>query len=397
MKKTIKKLIAVTFVILLVASLFALPASAASMFDKIADVELLYAEEFTARDVEHFIEVRDGYMSPDESHYNRYDIYAEADVTLTSGEVVLCDMYGTSEDGKRDVFFDAYIDVRDYQQAVEQGSFTVPLYCEITLYSSIGVEMDTYSFESEVSFVECYVKNLTPVSDLPASWQEESSIVHLLGIFIRDEEDTEYESEDEFLLDGAVFDIEYPDGTTVRDTVALTEDEDGYEYYALDGKEIYYGIDEEESILYVMYEDFSLEVPIEIIPYPVSEIIIDDVQVSDAFEAESVSFTVIMTDGTTESFDFSFDAEPVAAVEGFGSIYTEKTAEGYPLFIITTKYEGDEYPVREYLAVGVMADTDIIAETEIEGPEQEDTLLARILYKIRMFIAKIMGLLYAFM
>ena len=384
MKKTMKKLTALTLIFMLLFSAFSVQASAISLFDKITEVALGEVPTVTEREIEAYIAYMDEIGWEEEDYL--YPVYVPADVTISTGEVIFCDEYGDgiSDNAQRIVMINAYLDIREFQQAVESGADTVTFHYDAVLYSSLLIELDSFSGTGEAPIAECYVKNLTAVSGIPESYQCTSSFNTII---------IDGTNEKEFILEGAVFDIEYPDGRIVRATVEKNENENGYEYCTLDGNYIDYWVDDEEGIIEICFEDFTLYEDIEIIPFPIAEITIDDVTVTDDFEAESVTYTVTNIDGTAQSFTFTFDGEPDANIIAM-PIYLGEYAFGMPVIIVSDKYEGEEYPIKEYLGVVVLADYGIHAETEIEGPAQEDTLLGRILYRIRMFLMKIFEFLF---
>ncbi len=388
MKRTLKKLTAFTLVFMLLFSLSAVPVSAASIFDKIASVEVTGEPTVTAREIDEYIEYMSEYGWDDEDDY-LYPVNTVFEVALTSGEVIVTEDYGYGEnaDGKRWIIADAYIDIRDYQQAKESGSDALPLIYEVYLYSSIAVEMDYLEGESEAKLIDCYVKSITPVSGLSDSYYDRGYIYILIDEYLPVEE--------EFDLEGAVFDITYPDGSVVRDTVKTVVDEDDYEYYELNGEEIWYNFYHDEQMVEIYYYDFCYEHPVEYIPFPVSEIVIDEVVVNDDFEAESVSYTVTKADGTTQSYTYTFDGEPTVSFAGVGG-YLAESVDGAYIVIGSSSYYTDDYPSTEVLEVAVFADIDVYAIENIEGETQEDNLLNRLIYKIRMLIMRILEILWYF-
>ncbi|MBE6773568.1 MAG: hypothetical protein E7544_05020 [Ruminococcaceae bacterium] len=388
MKKTMKKLSALTLVFMLLFSVFSVQASAASIFDKIASVEVVAEPIVTAREIDEYIAIVDEYGWDDESDY-LYPVDAVFEVTLTSGEVIVTESfdYGENADGKRWISAGSYIDIRDYQTAKENGGDTIPFIFEMYLYSSIDIEMDYREGTGEAKLIDCHIESLTPVSGLPDTYRDVGMIGSVMGQFLPDMEG--------FDLEGAVFDIKYPDGSVVRDTVEIAVDEDGQEYTVLNGEEIWWYFDDEESAVIINFVDASYSHPVEFIPFPVSEIVIDEVKVTDAFEAESVSYTVTKPDGTTQSYTYSFDSEPVTTILGMDG-YMAESVDGAYVVILVSKYYNDDYPATEILQVTVVADIDAIATEEIEGATQEDNLLNRLIYRLRMFFMRIIDFLWYF-
>ena len=388
MKKTVKKLAALTLVFMLLFSVFSVQASAASIFDKIASVEVVAEPIVTAREIDEYIAIVDEYGWDDESDY-LYPVDAVFEVTLTSGEVIETESFGYGEnaDGKRWISAGSYIDIRDYQTAKENGGDTIPFIFEMYLYSSIDIEMDYREGTCEAKLIDCYIESLTPVSGLPDTYRDVGMIGSVMGQFLPDMEG--------FDLEGAVFDIKYPDGSIVRDTVEIAVDEDGQEYTVLNDEEIWWYFDSEESAVIINFVDVAYSHPVEFIPFPVSGIVIDEVKVTDAFEAESVSYTVTKPDGTTQSYTYSFDSEPVTTILGMDG-YMAESVDGAYVVILVSKYYNDDYPTTEILQVTVVADIDAIATEEIEGATQEDNLLNRLIYRLRMFFMRIIDFLWYF-
>ena len=388
MKKTVKKLAALTLVFMLLFSVFSVQASAASIFDKIASVEVVAEPIVTAREIDEYIAIVDEYGWDDESDY-LYPVDAVFEVTLTSGEVIETESFGYGEnaDGKRWISAGSYIDIRDYQTAKENGGDTIPFIFEMYLYSSIDIEMDYREGTCEAKLIDCYIESLTPVSGLPDTYRDVGMIGSVMGQFLPDMEG--------FDLEGAVFDIKYPDGNVVRDTVEIAVDEDGQEYTVLNDEEIWWYFDSEESAVIINFVDVAYSHPVEFIPFPVSGIVIDEVKVTDAFEAESVSYTVTKPDGTTQSYTYSFDSEPVTTILGMDG-YMAESVDGAYVVILVSKYYNDDYPTTEILQVTVVADIDAIATEEIEGATQEDNLLNRLIYRLRMFFMRIIDFLWYF-
>lgn len=388
MKKTMKKLSALTLVFMLLFSVLSVQASAASIFDKIASVEVVTEPIVTAREIDEYIAIVDEYGWDDESDY-LYPVDAVFEVTLTSGEVIVTESFdhGENADGKRRISAGSYIDIRDYQTAKENGGDTIPFIFEMYLYSSIDIEMDYREGTGEAKLIDCHIEILTPVSGLPDTYRDVGMIGSVMGQFLPDMEG--------FDLEGAVFDIKYPDGSVVRDTVEIAVDEDGQEYTVLNDEEIWWYFDTEESAVIINFVDVAYSHPVEFIPFPVSGIVIDEVKVTDAFEAESVSYTVTKPDGTTQSYTYSFDSEPVTTILGMDG-YMAESVDGAYVVILVSKYYNDDYPATEILQVTVVADIDAIATEEIEGATQEDNLLNRLIYRLRMFFMRIIDFLWYF-
>ena len=383
-----KKLTALTLVFMLLFSVFSVQASAASIFDKIASVEVVAEPIVTAREIDEYIAIVDEYGWDDESDY-LYPVDAVFEVTLTSGEVIVTESfdYGENADGKRWISAGSYIDIRDYQTAKENGGDTIPFIFEMYLYSSIDIEMDYREGTGEAKLIDCHIESLTPVSGLPDTYRDVGMIGSVMGQFLPDMEG--------FDLEGAVFDIKYPDGSIVRGTVEIAVDEDGQEYTVLNDEEIWWYFDTEESSVIINFVDVAYSHPVEFIPFPVSGIVIDEVKVTDAFEAESVSYTVTKPDGTTQSYTYSFDSEPVTTILGMDG-YMAESVDGAYVVILVSKYYNDDYPATEILQVTVVADIDAIATEEIEGATQEDNLLNRLIYRLRMFFMRIIDFLWYF-
>ena len=388
MKKTLKKLTSLTLVLMLVFSVFSVQASA-GLFDKIESVKPVY-EIVTAREIEEYINLLNEYKDKYDIEIEESDYYLGIDVcyevTLTTGEVIEVTDYGYGENasGKRTILAYTEIDIRDYQKAVKKGEATIPYTYEMYLYSSIGVEMDHAEGQGEVEIIDCHVKDLIPVSGLPTQYREYSTIEYLLDL------------DESFDMEGAVFDIIYNDGTKKRSTVEMAYDEEyEYSYYVLDGEEIYSYFNYDEENVSINYMDFELIYDVEFIPFPISEIIIDNVELSADFEPLSVTYTVIKPDKSKENFTFEFTGEPDTELLGING-YLAGSVEDYPIFIGTYKGYTDDYPSKELLEVVIMADVDIMDVEEIEGAQQEDNIINRIIYKVRMFLLRVFDFLYYF-
>lgn len=379
MKKTFKKFTSLALVLMLVFSVFSVQASA-GLFDKIADVQIIAKEPVTARELDEYIEEIEEYGAEYDIDYYYY-ISAECVATLSTGEAIETEYgVGESKNGKRLVVMEAYVDVRDYLEVKESGADTLPLYYDVTLLSSIYIEMDTVKGEAEIPFTDCYVKSITPVSGLPEAFRDRGSFIWLV-------EDESYE---EKFLEGAVFDVEYPDGTVKRGKVKI-EEENGHCDALLFDEYISYYVDVDEDIIEIYYGDYIYTSEIEVIDFPLTEIVIDDVQISDSFEAQSVSFTVTKTDGTTESFVCDVTGEPDFDILGSIELYG-CYVEDVPVVVYVEKYVDDDvYPSREYIYVTVDADYDVYAEKNIEGPEQEGNFLGEFIFRIRKFFEKIIS------
>lgn len=379
MKKTMKKMTAFILTVLLIIPLISVQGFA--LFDKITEVVINEKEILTARYIEDYIELLKEYEELTDDDYFYY-VSVKADVTISTGEVITSNDFGIgeSQNKKRSYYIDSYIDIRDYQLALEQGKNTIPLYYEVTLLSSIDIELDKFEGKTEISFVDCIIKELIPVSGLPEKYVDRG----IIGSIVDSQLNTD---KNQYLLEGAVFDIVLPDGTVKREAVKKAVREE-YTYEELDGEEIDYWVDEEESVLEIYYKDAILTVPIEIVPYPVSAVKIDDVKVSDSFEAQTVTYTVTKADGTTQAFTVDISGEPILDIIGMQG-YAGEFIDEAPVVILVTKYNADEYPPREYIEVTVISDISIMDSVEIQGPEQEGTALGALIYKIISFIKRI--------
>ena len=386
MKKALKKLTAVTLTFLLLFSALCVPASAISLFDKIADVKLVGEPVVTERELDEYIEMLDEYGIESDEDYE-WPIEALFDVTLSNGETIRINEYGygISANGKRAISAYSYVDIRDYQHALENGADIIPFSYEITLFSSIEIELDSFKGEGEAELIECYVKELIPVSGIPEVYRETGMIGAIVGDAVPGVK--------EFTLVGAEFDIVYPDGSTERATVEGEETEGGFVREKLNGEYIDYYYDNEENAVIIGYSDCILAHPVEYIPYPIEEIVIDEVKVTDDFEAESVSYTVTKPDGTTQSFTFAFDGDSEVNVMGL-KCYLGESVDEAPVVIACGKSVSEDYPQKELLEVIVMADLGVMATEVVEGPAQEDNFINRIIYRIRMFIQKIIEFLW---
>ena len=390
-----KKLTALILTLILIFSLSAIQGSA-GLLDKIESVELSEDSFVTVKELEWYIEMSglEDITPEDEADYF-YCFYPEFRVTLSTGEeiVTAANGYGESKDGKRIVEATAWVDIRDYYEAVENGDDVLPYIYDVCLYSSIGVEMDYVEGAGEIGLIECYIQGITPVSGVPSAFYPESEVRNVL----------DGTKADVFALKNAVFQVKRNDGTVVKAAVekVVEEYEDTvYVYYTLDGADFDYWIDEEESVIEIYAGDYTLTKKIKLLESPISSIVIDEVEVSDDFKVESVTYTSVTTDGIRRKNTFEVsDAEPVEYFEYSGGnyycIYIAEKIEGQPVVFEIDTYESDVYPSRQYLCVTVISDCQYGSDyIEIEGPEQEDTFLNRIIYRFRMFIQRILELFW---
>ena len=130
MKKTLRKLSALTLSFILLFSISAVQASAASIFDKIYSAEFVTEPVITARELDEHLELMDGFDWVN----NIYYFFPQLEVALTSGEVIeVIDGYGLSDDSKRMVEVNCYLDINDYKQAVANGESRIPFNYDVIL------------------------------------------------------------------------------------------------------------------------------------------------------------------------------------------------------------------------------------------------------------------------
>lgn len=389
MKKTMKKSLSLALVFMLLFSVLSMQASALQAFESIAKADFVI-EPLSEKMIKQEIEWIEEDYDESEPEYEDYNIFIQlnGEIELSNGEKIeVKDSTGVNKNGKRKIYVEGYYNARDYLDAVKNAKKTVPVRYTVSLYSSIDILLDTYEGEAEAAFVDCYVKNLKVISGFPKEYHETTILSSAFG-----------GSKEEFTLEGVKFAIEYSDSRTVQATVEKVEGE-RYDTYILDGKEVFWNVDSEEATdvctVEVYFEDYILPVTVKFIPYPYNGLEIDDVAVNEAFEVESITYTVTMADDTTQTVTANIadlDTITVYATE----IFVSYPVEGYPVFVVISKYFGEEYPVKEYIKVSAFTGLYDIASVEIEGEEQEDTLIARIIFIFRTIFNRILSFIGIF-
>lgn len=389
MKKTMKKSLSLALVFMLLFSVLSVQASALQAFESIAKADFVIeplSEKMIKQEIE-WIEEDYGESEPEYEDYN-IAIQLNGEIELSNGEKIeVKDSTGVNKNGKRKIYVEGYYNARDYLDAVKNAKKTVPVRYTVSLYSSIDILMDTYEGETEAAFVDCYVKNLKVISGFPKEYKETSILAAAFGGV-----------KEEFTLEGVKFEIEYSDSRTVQATVEKVESE-RYDTYILDGKEVFWAVDSEEAAdvctIEVYFEDYILPVTVKFIPYPYNGLEIDDVVVNEAFEVESITYTVTMADDTTKTVTASIaDLDKITVYDT--EVFVSYPVEGYPVFVTISKYVGEEYPIKEYINVSAFTGLYDIDSVEIEGEEQEDTLIARIIFIFRTIFNRILSFIGAF-
>ena len=203
-----KKTLSILLTVLLLLSAFSVQSFAVLGFDKIESVEVVSLERFSLKSIYDYIDCFEEGATL-EGEDREYMLYSTLDVTISSGEVITVpeNDNGYSVNGKRTVAGYAWVDVYEVIEAAENGSYTVPLYIETALFSSVDVMLDRKTVTQEISFPEKIVKSLTLVSGTVK--------------FYEYMEETYHEGDDSLFylgsdLDKLRFDIVYDDGSKVR-------------------------------------------------------------------------------------------------------------------------------------------------------------------------------------
>lgn len=385
MLRKIKKLSVYTLVILLLFSVVPMQSFAALGFDKIDNAVITDYERFSLKDINDYLEYfEDEEMEDDDYQYN---LACDLDVAISTGETIKVeDDYGESENKKRIIDVYAYVDARECVKAAEEGKDTVTLYAEVYLFSSIYVQLDKKVITKEIPLVHSYVDSLKLVSGKINA----------------------YEIETEFYIDLIVknfsklyFDITYGDGRTVRAKAEIKEKtENGITitYYELDGEEIYIYTELDkrgQPYAEIYFMDCYIEsTAINVEPYPIKSIKINDVTFDDSFNEKILTFTVTKTDGTKKkvTYDFAENGYKATSISAIYKSYNPVKVDGIEISIVVYNYTDEKYPPTNYKSIVVYADGDIEDTEEFKGPQEEETLLGRILYKIMSIINKIFGI-----
>lgn len=378
MFKKFKKISVFTLVLLLLFSVIPMQSFAILGFDKIDKIDVKSCEEFSLKQINDYVAEFEGEEMDEED--NQYPLYCDLDVTISTGEVISVkdSDYGFSKNEKRVVDSYAWVKVDECLKAAEEGKNTVPLYIEVYLYSSIDVELDKKLIVKEITFADRFVDSLTLVEG-EIRFYKHGKTYGDYGYF-------EYIFAGE---DGLTFDIEYSDGRKVR--AALDKELTKYgEYYTLDGNEvnIYIDDDNEKICAIVEFMDISITSPVTVLPYPITDVKIDDATFDENFIEKTLTFTVTKADGSTETVNYEFPVkENVESmiIRTYDTIYVE----GIPFDISVLTYSADEYPPYTYNRV-VISSHYFGVTKDFQGPQMEDTLINRIIYKLTQFIAKIL-------
>lgn len=380
-----KKIVAIFLTALILLSAFSVQSFAAFGFDKIETVEFLFLEEFSLRSIENYLSYYEGEELTDEDR--QYYILSSFAATLSNGEVITVEPYdefGYSQDGKRRIEYNVWVDVYDVLEAAENGSYTVPLHVEMTLYSSIDIVLDEKVIENEISFADKIVESLTLV---------EGEIKFYKYEYEEDWNGSSYLASD---LEDVCFEIEYADGTQVT---AQVEKRIGWpispEYY-LDGNQIfiYPDTDTKERDVTVEFIDFEENMPAKTAKAPYESITIDEVVFDDELREQSITYTVTDTKGKEKSYTHelqefteikftSYDTE-ITRVYDLGYIY------GIPVLVGVE--DCIEYPNTISRDVTLTVDGMVMAFERFRLGEVELSLFERIIEAIKDFIINIFNL-----
>ena len=151
MKRTLKKSIAFALTLMLLFSCVYVQGFA--LFDKITDVKISSIEKFGWKEIQEYYDYLDeiGGATTDEDYY--YNLDTTGEVTISTGEVIKVEEgYGYSKNEKRIASVNAYVDIRECKKARDSGKYKVKVYMEVTLFSSIFVNLDSKKIEKTVGF-----------------------------------------------------------------------------------------------------------------------------------------------------------------------------------------------------------------------------------------------------
>ena len=376
MKKTVKKITALILTVLLIIPLVSVQGFA--LFDKITDVKITSVEKFSRKQIEEEFEWIEELGGADSDEYYQYILICEAEVTLSTGEVISTENgAGTSKDKKRNVLLYSYVDIRECKEAYEKGTNKVKVHTTVTLTSSIGITLDTKNVDVEKTFPDKLVKKLSLASGKLTAYDID-------GMYLLAD------------IEGTAFEITYGDGTKKKAKVKKNSGTVMIDSYTLDGQNIFADVDYEKSKsgkLYatVYFCDYEMRTSVNIKDFPIKSIKINKVTFDDDFNEKSLTYTITKTNGKTykRTYEFGKAAVTTDILGMTTSIYPSDSFEDFDIVIAVISSEGDEYPVREIKDVEVSVESYISAVKTVEGPEQEATVLGELLFKIKKLIEKI--------
>lgn len=289
-----KKALAVLLSALILISAFSVQSFAVSGLEKIENYEVVTMEPFSLKSIQDYIDYYEGEELEGEDR--QYLLTSSFDVTLSNGETIHAPEYetGYSQDGKRKADCYAWVDVYEVLEAAENGSYTVPLYTEVILYSSLNVELDKKEATSEVSFPKKLVKKLTLVEGEIKFYEYKFEDAF-------DEQQTYILGSD---LDKLCFEIVYGDGSKVKKYVEKRIEWPATPEYYLDGQMIYIYPDNETKAKDVSVEflDFEKNFSAKISDCPFKEVSIEDASFDDEFNEKTVTFKVRYANGKEKTY-----------------------------------------------------------------------------------------------
>ncbi|MGN0448455.1 MAG: hypothetical protein ACI4GC_07925 [Acutalibacteraceae bacterium] len=406
MKKTFKKLMAITLTLLMLLPFMSMYSFAAAA-PEIVSVEVELDEELSLQEIGNGIEYAKGLLSTLAEKYG-VDIYDEEfqiilkrfgitiedilsyyledctyKVTLSNGEV-LQDDEGYFEYGRYDINCDAFITEAAYIEAVEKAANTVEVAVEATVerYILLTDEVKTYS-EYKNTFnapcVECYIKDLQIISGVP-------DVVNVRADYVP--------------LDGAQFKVTYPDGTSETGTVKeiiVNEGKASTQYkhieYELLGQELWidtYGVlVEENDYIEFYYGDFILKKEVNTVSMMnFKGIEITDYNLDDDGELIDVTYEIAFADNTTRTY--TDNVEENGIIKNNGYVYGTRFIDGYEVGIEYIEYypedASNKYEYGFALSIGDCYDEVILGEAESNGAA--GTIIARLLAAFKALLAR---------
>lgn len=407
MKKTFKKLMAITLTLLMLLPFMSMYCFAAAA-PEIVSVEVELAEDLSLQEIGNDIEYAKGLLSTLAEEYG-VDIYDEEFakvlkeimcatiedllayylygcnyiVTFSDGKVIKSDD-NRFKYGRYNINCDAFITEAAYNEAVEKGADTVEVTVEATIkrYILLTGEVKTYS-EYKNSFdapcVECYVKDLQIISGVP---------------------DAVNVNVDYIPLDGAQIKVIYPDGTsetgTVKETIVNDEDV-SFQFneieYELLGQELEvdtYGLyDEENTYISFYYKDFELKKDVNTVDEnDFKGIKIIDYNLNDDGELIDVTYDITFADDTTRTY--TDNVEENGIIENGGYVYGTRFIDGYEVDIDYIEnypeYSSNKYEYGFSVSIGDCYDEVILGEAESNGVL--GTIIARLLATFKALLAR---------
>ncbi len=326
-----KKTLAILLSALVLLSTFSVQSFAALGFDKIEDFEVVTMEPFSLKSVQDYIDSFDGEELEGEDR--EYNFVSSFYVTLSNGETIYVPEYecGYSQDGKRMVECYVWMDVYDVLEAAENGSYTVPVHTEISLYSSLNIQIDKKVITDDVSFPKKLVKNLSLLE----------GEIKFYEYIPEDYEELGYSFFMASDLDKLRFKVVYEDGTEIRKYVQKVVTWGAFTEYYLDGQMIFIYPDSETKSKDVTVEFLDIEknFSAKIFDCPFESITIDDATFDDDFNEKTVTITVTDTKGKEKTYTRNlenyteFIDRPLPGVAHVSRVYEIGKLHGMPVLV----------------------------------------------------------------